>query len=290
MSQAINTKELSRIVPTLPTLSIIGSPVTAKPFKEQMRAIMMWAKERRSKAVCVANTHMLIEAYRNPDFGSVLQNADMVTPDGRPLVWMMKTMGALQQDRVAGMDIFTALCQAAPREKVSIFLLGSQSDILGRMQARLKTEFPDLDIAGVEPLPFRPMTPAEDSALIERVNASGAGIVFLALGCPKQEAWIDCHRDKIQSVMIGLGGVFPVYAGIQKRAPGWIRSSGLEWLYRLMQEPTRLWKRYSSTIPPFVWLALQQVLEQKFASGCDEVRVARNEAQLHLEGCEWFDS
>ncbi|MGF1601104.1 MAG: WecB/TagA/CpsF family glycosyltransferase [Thermosynechococcaceae cyanobacterium] len=276
MSQAINTKELSRVMPTLPTLSIIGSPITAQPFKEQMRAIMVWAKERRSKSVCVANTHMLIEAYRNPDFSSVLQNADMVTPDGMPLVWMMKTMGALQQDRVAGMDIFTALCQAAPREQVSIFLLGSQSDILGRMQTRLQREFPNLDIAGVEPLPFRPMTPAEDSALIERVNASGAGIVFLALGCPKQEAWIDVHRDKIQAVMIGLGGVFPVYAGLQKRAPGWVRASGFEWLYRLIQEPTRLWKRYGSTIPAFVWLALRQVLGQKSDSGCDQIRVARN--------------
>jgi N-acetylglucosaminyldiphosphoundecaprenol N-acetyl-beta-D-mannosaminyltransferase len=276
MSQEITIQELSRRMPTLPTLSIIGSPVTARPFQEQMRAIMIWAKARRSKAVCVANTHMLIEAHRNPDFSTVLHNADMVTPDGMPLVWMMKMMGALQQDRVAGMDIFVSLCQSACHENVSIFLLGSQSDILARMQTRLEKEFPSLDIAGIEPLPFRPLTPAEDIALIERVNSSGAGIVFLALGCPKQEAWIDRHRNKIQAVMIGIGGVFPVYAGIQKRAPAWVRESGFEWLYRLLQEPTRLWKRYQTTIPAFIWLALRQILDRKVEARCDGVRVARN--------------
>ena len=252
---------------SLPTLNVIGSSVTALPFAEQMNIIMKWAMNRHSKAVCVANTHMLIEAYRNPEFSTVLGSADMVTPDGMPLVWMMKSMGALNQDRVAGMDVFKALCKAAPQQKVSVFLLGSQADILNRMRVRLGREFPELELAGVEPLPFRPMTPAEDRATIERVNASGAGLVFLALGCPKQEAWIAQHKHSIQSVMIGLGGVFPVYAGIQKRAPRWIRESGFEWLYRLMQEPKRLWKRYRTTIPAFVWLALRQVLTQKKRGG-----------------------
>ncbi|MGB7414908.1 MAG: WecB/TagA/CpsF family glycosyltransferase [Thermosynechococcaceae cyanobacterium] len=237
--------------------------MTALPFTEQIDILMQWAVNRRSQAVCVANTHMLIEAYRNPVFSTVLRSADMVTPDGMPLVWMMKLMGALNQDRVAGMDIFRALCKTAPQQKVSIFLLGSQSDILNRIRVRLEDEFPDLDIAGIEPLPFRPMTPAEDQSMIERVNASGAGLVFLALGCPKQEAWIAQHKHQIQAVMIGLGGVFPVYAGIHKRAPRWIRESGFEWLYRLLQEPRRLWKRYRTTIPVFIWLALRQILVQK---------------------------
>ncbi|WP_110984556.1 WecB/TagA/CpsF family glycosyltransferase [Acaryochloris thomasi] len=260
--QALGTK-----AGTLPKINVIGSPVTALPFDDQMKVILHWAKSRLSKTVCVANTHMLVEAYRRPKFRAVLRRSDLVTPDGMPLVWMMKVMGALRQNRVAGMDIFLSLCEAAPRQETSIFLLGSQSAVLRQMQIKLEDEFPDLQIAGMEPLPFRPLTTLEDDELIQRINASGAGLVFLALGCPKQEAWIAQHKGRIRAVMLGVGGVFPVYAGIQKRAPRWIRESGLEWLYRLVQEPTRLWKRYGTTIPLFVYLALKQALQHKVANG-----------------------
>jgi N-acetylglucosaminyldiphosphoundecaprenol N-acetyl-beta-D-mannosaminyltransferase len=115
----------------------------------------------------------------------------------------------------------------------------------------------------MEPLPFRPLTQAEDNAIIQKIHDSGAGIVLVSLGCPKQEYWMNQHKDKIQAVMVGLGGVFPVYAGIHKRAPLWIRNLGLEWFYRLIQEPRRLWKRYRTTIPPFIWLAFRQLLSSK---------------------------
>ncbi len=244
-----------------PTVDVIGSPVTALPFDTQIETIVQWAKSHLSKAVCVANTHMLIEAHRAPAFSTVLKSADMVTPDGMPLVWMLKMAGARDQDRVAGMDLFLAVCEQAARENISIFLLGSQSAILTKMRSRLAKDFPNLKVAGAEPLPFRPLTPEEDEALIEQVNASGAGIVFLALGCPKQEKWIAQHKGRIQATMIGIGAVFPLYAGLQKRAPRWVRESGLEWLYRLYQEPKRLWKRYGTTIPLFVWLAMKQLIE-----------------------------
>jgi N-acetylglucosaminyldiphosphoundecaprenol N-acetyl-beta-D-mannosaminyltransferase len=111
----------------------------------------------------------------------------------------------------------------------------------------------------MEPLPFRPLTSAEDEALIEKINNSGAGLVFICLGCPKQEYWMAQHQNKIKAVMLGVGAVFSVYAGMQKRAPLVVRDLGLEWLYRLIQEPYRLWDRYSQTIPPFIWLALKQL-------------------------------
>ncbi len=263
MLQTINSGKQKEVGSSLPTINIIGSPVTALPFHYQMKIIMQWASKHLSKTVCVANTHMLIEAYWKPRFGSVLQTADLVTPDGMPLVWMMKMMGAATQNRVAGMDIFLALCEAAACQNTSLFLLGSQSAVLNRMRARLQKEFPNLCIAGMEPLPFRPLTAAEDQSLIRRVNASGAGLVFVALGCPKQEEWIADHKNRIQAVMIGLGGVFPVYAGIHKRAPYWVRQIGLEWLYRLLQEPKRLWKRYGTTIPMFIWLAIKQLWQYK---------------------------
>jgi N-acetylglucosaminyldiphosphoundecaprenol N-acetyl-beta-D-mannosaminyltransferase len=174
-------------------------------------------------------------------------------------VWMMKLLGVHNQNRVAGMDIFLALCQEASRQNLSVFFVGSQAEILSRIQTHLDKEFPDLCIAGMEPLPFRPITPEEDASLIRKIHESGASIVFVSLGCPKQEIWMSRHKGRIKGVMIGLGGVFPVYAGIQKRAPQWARESGLEWLYRLLQEPKRLWKRYQSTIPPFIYLAVRQL-------------------------------
>lgn len=248
----------SEILP--PTRSIIGFPITALPFDKQISLILQWAKARASKVVCVANVHMLIEAYRNADFAHVLRMADIATPDGMPLVWMLKLLGAAQQDRVAGIDILLALAQQAPAENVSLFFLGSQDTILEKMRQRLESDFPDLKISGMEPLPFRPLTAAEDAAIVRTINDSGAGIVFVALGCPKQEAWMTQHRNQIQAVMIGLGGAFPVYAGVHRRAPKLIRMAGFEWLYRLAQEPRRLWKRYSSTIPIFIWLAIKQLL------------------------------
>lgn len=244
----------------LPTQKVLDFPITALRFDDQIQTILKWASTRESKIVCVANVHMLMEAHWNPEFANVLKNADLVTPDGMPLVWMMRQMGVHYQDRVAGMDIFLALCQLAKILNLSVFFLGSQIEILSQMRKRLDQEFPQLKIAAMEPLPFRPLTEIEDEALIQKINSSGAGIVLVSLGCPKQENWMAQHKGKIQAVMIGVGGVFPVYAGIQKRAPLIVRNLGLEWLYRWIQEPRRLWGRYIKTIPPFMWLATKQLL------------------------------
>jgi len=244
----------------LPTKRVIDFPITALRFDDQIQTILKWAKARESKTVCVANVHMLMEAYWNPDFANVLKNSDVVTPDGMPLVWMMRQMGARYQDRVAGMDVLLGLCQLAQSLNISIFCVGSQTEILSRMRKRLEYEFPYLKIAAMEPLPFRPLTEAEDEALIQKINSSGAGLVLVSLGCPKQENWMAQHKGKVQGVMIGLGGVFPVYAGIHKRAPRIMRDLGLEWFYRWVQEPRRLWRRYATTIPPFVWLAFKQLV------------------------------
>ncbi|MEI2422526.1 WecB/TagA/CpsF family glycosyltransferase, partial [Arthrospira platensis SPKY2] len=127
--------------------------------------------------------------------------------------------------------------------------------MLEKMQTKMSHEFPRLKVAGFKSLPFRPLTPAEDEALIQEIHNSGAGLVFVSLGCPKQEKFIHQHRGKIRAVMIGIGAVFPVYAGFQTRAPEWVRESGLEWFYRLVQEPNRLFGRYAKTIPPFMLLA-----------------------------------
>lgn len=249
---------------------IIGTSVAALSFRKQIELILDWAASKQSKVVCVANVHMLVEAFRKPEFASVLRDADLVTPDGMPLVWMLRIMGSRSQERVAGLDIFTSLCKLAEDQKIGIFCLGSEHHILEMMRVRLEREYPKLKISGMEPLPFRPLTETEDAELIAKVNHSGAGIVLVSLGCPKQEYWMNQHRDKLQVVMIGLGGAFPVYAGIQKRAPLWVREAGLEWFYRLLQEPRRLWRRYLVTNTIFTFLALKQLIKLKWFGKAEE--------------------
>jgi N-acetylglucosaminyldiphosphoundecaprenol N-acetyl-beta-D-mannosaminyltransferase len=177
-----------------------------------------------------------------------------------PLVWMLRLMGVSCQERVAGPDVLPALCRMAEKAGISLFFLGSHQEVLNRMQIHLRHDFPDLLIAGIEPLPFRPLTENEDAELVETINASGAGVLLLSLGCPKQELWMAAHRDRLKVVMIGVGAAFPICAGIQRRAPRWMQQAGLEWFYRFLQEPRRLWGRYSSTIPAFIWLAFKQLL------------------------------
>jgi N-acetylglucosaminyldiphosphoundecaprenol N-acetyl-beta-D-mannosaminyltransferase len=263
------------------TQDVIGAPICILSFDDQINLIITWAKNCQSKMVCVANVHMLIEAWQNSDFARILRQANLVTPDGIPLVWMLKLMGAKRAERVAGMDIFMATCEQASQAQISIFLLGSKPDILDKIHQRLKTEFPSLKIAGLNSPAFGALDSIADTNIVQIINSSGARIVFVALGCPKQELWMAQHQEKIQAVTIGVGGVFPVYAGVLKHAPKFIRNAGFEWLFRLSQEPRRLWKRYAQTIPIFIWLALNQLFTKKAVDliGTKEPKRRRNLSQ-----------
>ncbi len=256
-----------------PAINLLGSPVTALSFDTQIKTMLEWARNYESRFVCIANVHMLMEAYWNSQFSSILKNADIVAPDGMPLVWMMKLMGVRQQNRVAGTDVLLELCRLATEQNTSIFFLGSEETTLKKMRVKLEQKFPALEIADMVSLPFRPLTPTEDEAIVQKIHQSKAALVLVSLGCPKQEHWMHEHKGKIQAVMIGLGGAFPVLAGIHKKAPLWIQNLGLEWLYRLIQEPRRLWKRYAYTIPPFLWLSLRQLITSKYQS-IDMLKIA----------------
>jgi N-acetylglucosaminyldiphosphoundecaprenol N-acetyl-beta-D-mannosaminyltransferase len=245
---------------SVPTRDLINSPICTLSFDNQINQIIAWAKKKQSRVVCVANVHMLVEASQCPHFANVLKQADLVTPDGVPLVVMLKLMGIRRSQRVAGMDIFLETCKLASQNKLSVFLLGSTPEVLKKICKQLQQEFSTLVVAGVESPPFNSATSTVNMDTVQTINNSGAKIVFVALGCPKQEFWMMQHREKIQAVMIGVGGVFPVYAGIMKKAPRFIQRTGFEWLFRLIQEPQRLWKRYATTIPIFLWLALKQLL------------------------------
>lgn len=238
---------------------VLGFSIAASPFVEQIDLIMQWGQQRLSRVVCVANVHMLMEARWNDGFANVLKHADLLTPDGMPLVWTLNFLCKNTHDRVAGIYILREVCERASVCQLPVYFLGTDRFTLDKMRQRLEVEYPNLIIAGMEPLPFRPLTPEEDVQVVQAINDSQAGVVFIALGCPKQEMWMGQHRNKIKGAMVGIGGVFPIYAGIKKHAPTWVQKSGLEWLYRLSQEPGRLWRRYFRTIPPFLYLSARQV-------------------------------
>lgn len=239
-------------------ISLLNTCVDIGRYSEFIEKIVYFGRNKISSYICVANVHMVIESWLKPEVNSVINSADIVTPDGMPLVKSLKLLYGIKQDRVAGMDLMPSLLSSASQEGLSIFFYGSTDNVLKKIKARTKFEYPSLHISGALSPPFRPLSKNEDSSIVESINSSGADIVMVALGCPKQEAWMAEHKGKINAVMIGLGGAFPVYAGIQKRAPVWMQKCSLEWLYRLCQEPGRLFKRYLVTNTLFIILIIKE--------------------------------
>ena len=188
----------------------------------------------------------------------------MCTPDGMPITWMLRHMGFPNQQRINGPDLMWNYCKMAEQLRQPIFMYGNTQPTLDRLVQKLHTSFPKLQIVGSYSPPFRTLTEKEDNNIINLINASGAKVVFVSLGCPKQELWMAQHRDKIQAVMVGVGAAFDYHAGTLKRAPLWMQQNGLEWLYRLYSEPRRLWKRYLVTNTIFMLGAIRQLIVYKF--------------------------
>lgn len=212
-----------------------------------------------SSYICVANVHMCIEAYDDPTFARVVNDADMVTPDGMPLAKAIKILYGENQERVAGMDLLPDLLKEAENKELSCFVYGGSDAMLKKSEEYISAKYPTLRCGFYSP-PFRALTPEEEQADCERINAFGAHLVFVALGCPKQEKWMARMKGKVNACMIGIGGALPVMVGMQNRAPTWMQKASLEWLYRLIQEPKRLFKRYAYTNTKFVYLLCKQKL------------------------------
>lgn len=244
------------------TVNVIGAPIDRLSFNEAIEHISAWSIQHESRYVCITNVHSVVTASEDNDFSSVLKAADMCTPDGAPVAWVMRKLGHKDQLRVNGPDLMWKYCAHAQITGESFYLYGGEQKTLDALHAKLKEFFPDLKIAGSYSPPFRQLTEQEDTEIIERINASGAGVVWVSLGCPKQEKWMFEHRGKINAVMIGVGAAFDYHAGTIKRAPLWMQNNGLEWLHRLCSEPRRLWKRYLVTNTLFVIKAAKQLLHK----------------------------
>jgi N-acetylglucosaminyldiphosphoundecaprenol N-acetyl-beta-D-mannosaminyltransferase len=210
--------------------------------------------------VCVANVHMLAETYKDVAYSQLIREADLVTPDGMPLTWALKLLHNIQQERVAGMDLLPDLLAVAEKKNLGIFFYGGTQEMLEKTDAFIRTHYPSLTKKHFYSPPFRALTDAERQEDIKRINQSDTQLVVVVLGCPKQEKWMAAMKNDLHACMIGLGGALPVLIGMQKRAPDWMQSAGLEWLYRLFQEPRRLVKRYVETNTLFIWLLLREGL------------------------------
>jgi len=244
-------------------VKILGMRVDPTNYEEACKRVKGWCAEEQGRYICVANVHMTMEAYDSPEYQNVVNQADLVTPDGMPLVWMLRRMGFPDQQRVYGPTLTEKLLDMAARERIPVGFFGSTEGVVRQLVQNVRSSYPELEIVYSYSPPFNEPTAEEDEAIIDRINHSHARILFIGLGCPKQEKWMHEHEDAIPAVMIGVGAAFDFIAGMKPQAPNWIQKSGMEWFFRLITEPKRLWKRYFYHNPRFIYLAAIQLLRRK---------------------------
>ena len=240
--------------------SILGLRVDATSYEGASERVIGWAHEGRSAYVCLANVHMAMESFDSEPFRKVVNGADLVAPDGKPLAWALRLLGVKGASQVRGADLFEAVAGQAAAEGVPVGLYGSTPETLGGLRVALGERFPGLRIVCEISPPFRPLSEEEDEAHACEISASGARILFVGLGCPKQEGWMADHRGRVPAVMLGVGAAFDFHAGRVKQAPRWMQAGGIEWVYRLLSDPRRLWKRYLKHNPRFAAMFAAQAL------------------------------
>lgn len=239
---------------------VIGIRVSKTTYGDAVVQVLEWGRAARSRYVCVANVHMLMEANDSAEFRKIVNEADLVTPDGMPLVWMMRLKGVHGQPRVYGPTLMLHVLDAATRSGVPVGFYGGAPETLDLLIKRMQARYVGLNVAFSCSPPFRDLSSEEDADIVQKVRQSGARILFVGLGCPRQEMWMARHSGTIDAVMLGVGAAFDFLAGIKPQSPAWIQSLGLEWLFRLSTEPRRLWKRYLYYNPRFVLLAVADLL------------------------------
>ncbi|MDR0385423.1 MAG: WecB/TagA/CpsF family glycosyltransferase [Prevotellaceae bacterium] len=244
-------------------ISLISLNVSVGAYRTVCEKILQLISKTKSEYICVANVHMLVEAYRNKEFAEAVNNSAITAPDGVPLTWGLKWLYGIKQERVAGMDLLPDLLSLASQHSIAIFFYGATEETLLIIRKYIMACYKGIPFVGSYSPPFRPLTPDEEENAISQINNSGAKIVFVSLGCPKQERWMASMKGRINAVMIGIGGALPVIAGIRKRAPKWMQKAGLEWLFRLLQEPRRLFKRYLITNSIFIYILIKMKINPK---------------------------
>ncbi len=229
---------------------------------EAVKVVAQSISKRNGDYFCFANIHLVMEGSRSPEIRKILDNAAANFPDGMGVAWSLKFLGNKFKDRVRGADFMLKLCEYAAKNNLKVFFYGNTEATLDALKKKLKGMFPKLEIAGAISPPFRPLTKEEDEAYVKQINDSGADILFVSLGAPKQEKWMAEHKGKIKPVQLGVGAAFSFITGKVKEAPKWMQKTGLEWLYRLPQEPKKTIYRMS-LVPEFLMRILLQMIKRK---------------------------
>ncbi|MBI5068461.1 MAG: WecB/TagA/CpsF family glycosyltransferase [Deltaproteobacteria bacterium] len=237
---------------------VVSIDVAVTDLESSADLLLAWSAEARGRYVCAVNVHMTMEAHDSADFRQVVAGSALAVPDGAPIVWALRLLGHRRATRVFGPDLMEALLHRAALRGVPVGLYGGTDGSLATFTAAAARRWPGLRVAVAIAPPFRPLGPEEDAEVVARIAASGARLLFVGLGCPKQERWMAEHAPRLPCLMVGVGQAFDLLAGVTRRPPEWMHRAGLGWLHRLAHEPRRLWRRYLWNNPRFVaLLALQ---------------------------------
>jgi len=254
---------------------LFGVKVCPTTYAQTVAWCINRAKSGQGACVDLMAVHSLVVATQDQKYLERINSFEIVAPDGQPVRWALNWFyRSALKDRVYGPKFTLELCKEAANAAVSIYLYGGTDAVLAKFASVLRERYPTLKIAGQEAPPFRPLTIEEDAAVVNRVNNSGAGLLFIGIGCPKQENFAFEHRNSIRAVQLCVGAAFDFHAGVKKMAPSWMQKRGLEWLYRLLTEPGRLWKRYLVTNSIYVMLFIKKALLDGRASKGERPMIA----------------
>jgi N-acetylglucosaminyldiphosphoundecaprenol N-acetyl-beta-D-mannosaminyltransferase len=237
--------------------------VDAVSCRDAVTQVLDWALRRESRSVCFATVHMVMEAFDSPGYRAMINAADLVAPDGMPLVWALRTLGVGAAARVYGPDLTATLLAEAERRNIPVGFYGGSPAVLARLVERVRRCFPAIDIVFEHSPPFRELSLDERALEVAALRESGVGLLFVGLGCPKQERWMAEHSRHLPAVLLGVGAAFDFLSGVKPQAPRWMMAAGLEWLFRLLTEPRRLWLRYLKQNPRFLTHFTLQLLRAR---------------------------
>ena len=247
---------------------ILGMRVDSTSGEEASKLVLDWASSGRPAYVCASNVHMTMETFDSREFRRSVNGADLVVPDGKPLVWALNLLGIKDAEQIRGADLMSRTIERAIEKGVPVGFYGSTPESLRDLVRVLERRYPKLRVACRISPPFRPLGNEEEEGFVRQISDSGARVLFVGLGCPKQEKWMEAHKDRIPAVMLGVGAAFDFHTGRVREAPRWMSAAGLEWAYRFYKEPRRLWKRYLKHNPRFVAMFASQALGlRKFDEG-----------------------
>lgn len=264
MNYTILNERTHQVNPIFPRVDLLGVKVSAINIPMALEAIDSWILYNQPNYVCVTPAHSVMECYDHPELFSIFNSSGLTTPDGMPLVWWLRWHGQGHVDRVYGPDLMLATCQHSLKKGYRHFLYGGASGVVDTLAGSLQLRFPGIQIVGSFTPPFRSLTSDEDSQVVQQIRISQADIVWVGISSPRQDRWMSEHLGQVGApVLIGVGAAFDFLSGQKRQAPRWIQRSGFEWLFRLLNEPRRLWRRYLLTYPRFVYLVLKQMFSER---------------------------